>query len=1116
MKNSISELLVESSQFNTNDVLVDVQLDNSKICVSDDMLTFNVADFPKPILREAEKTQKESGVNPLCLAEGIVQLTMNGKQVQTPIFLTPLSFSLDKIRKRIDFIPVEDDLFINPFLMNYLVHDLQASVFSDTEFIEIKPFQRELTKLGLIISDDSPSVIGNFHHHRYQVIKELEELLELKEYSKNLSSLFGFEAVTENVGLNLPPDNLFPTDTDHEKVFDQANNQNLVIQGPPGTGKSQVLTNVIGKLLSAHKTTIVVSEKRVALEVIKNKLSAFGLDKFCFIATSDYLSHSFLQELKSTWDYFESYKNVPVNNMRLSEQYEANLQMTLDLLSQKDLIGGVSFHTFKELTKDMKFGRQKYSSRVPDIDRYLSYKSTVALIYEKGLNAALGQLKKSTISNENFTHLDGKLIEWVSALQKLSKTFDFSTWDDFQTIMKEAIQCQIYENDLFKKYTAIFEPQSKAQKQFLSLRKKYLQARLEVEQINANHSHWKIVPSESETKNLLHSFQKDRSFFNRIKAKRRWKNLSHLPASEAVNELTRRSDEIAKMNNYSQIVIKFCEIGVDHPEIEVALIHQTLGLFSEDQWKALEEIPQEKRLRMTSYHAEMNTLYHDLKSHFNFVPEEHVIAYLTSLQTKLSDLIPLRDQLKKLDENTLIYFSGNATFSAFEEELYQSHWVRFKERFPAYSTFSMNDIHTKVNAVISAQEMEAKLFSREIENGLHKTFKSYHALLNLPARKLSNEQKELKAQLRKGKSILVKEFAKTRSHPSLRELYNSEAREWIQLLKPIWLSNPTQLAKCFPLESDLFDVAIFDEASQIPLQNAIGTIQRSARILVAGDEHQMGPSAYFKSGSAEAMDLLHQASYNWQKVALQHHYRSAHPDLIAFSNKHFYDSRLKAYPSNSEEVPIRHHYIAGGKFIDRKNEIEAKHVAEAIEKTLGEKVSIGIVAFSEEQLNCIWTQLSPKAQQNLTDKLEKNQGFFKALENVQGDECDRLIISFGYGPNEDNDFHMRFGPMNTVNGRKRINVLLTRAIKSIEFFCSVRSSDFKLSDNESINLLRQWISFSENYSADQSLTFPFGLQPTRYGNQLSFAKIHETLPLAQELVTLERVIENRGWKVKYS
>ena len=141
--------------------------------------------------------------------------------------------------------------------------------------------------------------------------------------------------------------------------------------------------------------------------------------------------------------------------------------------------------------------------------------------------------------------------------------------------------------------------------------------------------------------------------------------------------------------------------------------------------------------------------------------------------------------------------------------------------------------------------------------------------------------------------------------------------------------------------------------------------------------------------------------------------------------------------------------------------------------------------------------------------------FFKSLENVQGDECDILLISFAYGRNETGDFNMRFGPMNTLNGRKRLNVLLTRAIKRIEFFCSVRASEFKISDNESIELIRQWFSFSESYEATGFIEFPFELSPEVENEKVVFKNIQQKIPNAQELVTLHRALINRNWLAQY-
>jgi superfamily I DNA and/or RNA helicase len=159
--------------------------------------------------------------------------------------------------------------------------------------------------------------------------------------------------------------------------------------------------------------------------------------------------------------------------------------------------------------------------------------------------------------------------------------------------------------------------------------------------------------------------------------------------------------------------------------------------------------------------------------------------------------------------------------------------------------------------------------------------------------------------------------------------------------------------------------------------------------------------------------------------------------------------------------------------------------------------------------------LSPKTLQILEDRIENDTAFFKALENVQGEECDHLIISFAYAYSEENEFHMRFGPMNSKNGSKRLNVLLTRARKKIDFFSSVKSSDFKLSSNESINLLRQFLHQIEHDSHLIQTAFPLGLMPTIKDNQLSFERIQENIQDAEELITLVGVLENRGWGIEF-
>lgn len=1111
LKNRIQELLSESIQFNTNDVLVHIHTDNKVLIFNESQLVFPQEFIQKKILSDAVKNNKESGINSLCEVRGTISHIINGKKVESPIIICPLEFSVNKVKKEVTFTRNEDDEFLNPFLVRQVLNQTEHNLQPEQNYSDLTD---ELLSMGFEVNAEV-TAIGNFHHHRYYIIKELEELIDAENPSTNLLQLFGEQESSATCNYSLTRKEIVSSDIDHALVFDKAMRGNIVIQGPPGTGKSQVLTNLIAKNLYAKKTAIVVSEKHVALEVIQKKLAVFGLDKFAFIASSNNLSHTFLHDLKRTWDYLESAQATVENNLLLSDQYLDNLQMSLDLLNNDKLIGGVSYSQFQLLAQDHHLIKYNYTSDVLSIDSYLKVKNEILAIYNHALNTLVGPLKHTVISSEKFDCFDEKLEAWKIVLSELSETFNIITWSSFRQIQKDAANCQVFENEIYKKYAPIFKIGSRINKRFLSLRKKYLALSIKLDQIAQNQSHWKIIPSQTETETLLSSIQNKPSFFQRRKLKKRWTEIANTPFETAQNLLETRTEEIAVFNKYSKILVDFCELGLDSPEKEVDQIHLTLNQFTPEQWHELSEIPVEKRLKITSNHTVIRNLYHDLKSHFDFKPETNVPEYIGELSQKFGAILEQKTILLKLNDTALKGFQENKTFTSYEGQLLQSHFVRFKEQFPAFAAFKNEDLRSKIADIETAYQEERKSFALEIEGNIINTFNFYHDLLNTSARKLSEKEKELKKTLRKGKSILIKEFAKTRSHPTLRELQQSDAKIWIELLKPIWLSNPMQVSNCFPLEEGIFDIAIFDEASQIPLQNALGTIQRAQQIIIAGDEHQMGPSSFFKSGNQEEIDVLHQANYNWPNVRLKHHYRSVHPDLIAFSNHHFYNNELTAYPQRNSEIPIHHHFIEKGRFIDRKNTIEAEAVAERIRTLLGSPGSIGVVAFSEEQLTVIWNLLSSSEQDAFNSKIESNDGFFKALENVQGDECDSLIISFGYGKNEDEQFMMRFGPMNLANGRKRLNVLLTRAIKSIDFYCSISSSDFKLTDNESIHLLRKWIAFSEAYETSKGYTFPYELHPEINVESATFVNIHESISSAKELHTFTTVMESRGWKVHF-
>ena len=202
-------------------------------------------------------------------------------------------------------------------------------------------------------------------------------------------------------------------------------------------------------------------------------------------------------------------------------------------------------------------------------------------------------------------------------------------------------------------------------------------------------------------------------------------------------------------------------------------------------------------------------------------------------------------------------------------------------------------------------------------------------------------------------------------------------------------------------------------------------------------------------------------------------------------------------------------------YSNRTNEQEAKNVADHLASLLGNKSEkIGVVAFSETQLESIFQQLNAADRIRLLTRIDEDSLFFKALEQVQGDECDRLIISFGYAKNENGQFEMRFGPVNEKNGSKRLNVLFSRARKNIDFFASVKSEDFALSSNNSIRLLWRWFVFIEGEQLKQNeVVFPFECAISHKENILSMTDWSDLSSNANDMLTIIRTLKMRGWQL---
>ncbi|WP_309386740.1 AAA domain-containing protein [Cerasicoccus frondis] len=298
-------------------------------------------------------------------------------------------------------------------------------------------------------------------------------------------------------------------------------------------------------------------------------------------------------------------------------------------------------------------------------------------------------------------------------------------------------------------------------------------------------------------------------------------------------------------------------------------------------------------------------------------------------------------------------------------------------------------------------------------------------------------------------------------------------------LCPVWMAGPSTVAQIFP-RRELFDVVVFDEASQCRLEEAMPVLLRGARVVVAGDPKQLPPTRFFESNVAESDDTdaetieelaeqqmsetedLLSASLNLdvEEAFLDVHYRSRNEALIGFSNEAFYGRRLQPIPGHPRnkalQAPLKLTSV-DGVYQERTNPAEAIAAVDLLAKLLDDDAppSIGIVSFNINQRDLIIEVLEERAEQDklFAERLAAAQVrrgrdsfeglFVRNLESVQGDERDHIIISTTFGPDSEGKFRRNFGALSRVGGDRRLNVLVTRARSAIHVLTSIPRSEYR-------------------------------------------------------------------------
>lgn len=1048
------------------------------------------------LINQTEAIESEKGINTFGFGFPILARRdkADNKLTVAPILIWSLRIKRTKEFNTWEILRNEEDpIYINEVLINHLQSDsnveieqipsemLDDGLIHKDELIEIctklirtvnttSPEDLEQTfraKLDRIIS------IGDKAHYEKLPLNSTNSFIEfgglfsiyevqkqniINDYA-NLMELEGLNIdLADLEGHSFQPISSVKTDPSQQSILHSLEaTRNILIQGPPGTGKSQTLTAVLINALENNKKTIVVCEKRTALEVLHNALIEKGLNYHCVLVrdiikdrktvvdsvrdrvdTSEYKRYRYNYSKESLDNLITKAKDLITN---INKKHQKLAKKLIGNKSWSDIVGDL-LTEIKECTDDSNLNIEK------NLFNYSTQElNTLLDLAQKGQTLYTDFLPIESTSFINSLKLVGDnpfLIE-----QNLNEDFDIyskqleqikllleANRSEFITIRNKSFQEQLQAalkiltelkcifkanennsdltnerklNGLFFKINSLF---SKTKKQTISdyklLQNLFANLNTTIEasfdlppeifngslESNKNLSN-KYQNKINDAKNNFDSkIQNEFQQISLLKANPGEIEIKSLPIlQEKVNALANK----VKVDSWTVEKVKFTEFYKFITDIEILIRNKTEYFKAEKDLFTIEF----KWFQFYNGLSEINkTIVNELKPKSNW-RKSFLIFYLNSMLVNSANLdLPTNDEEhKELDK----------TLTGVEKEQ-----LKFIKEF----WFSKQ--------IDTTREFEQKNANLSVENLYNK--------------RSSNRFKRL----------------------SLRQIVQYDPNLFTNFF-PIILTSPDVASNLFKGMNGYFDIVMFDEASQLRLEDNLPAILKGKQIIIAGDEHQMPPSNYFSKvfdGAVEDEEDLEEekeivvdkdnlllsceslldfgSELNFQRKHLDFHYRSRHPFLIDFSNYAFYNQRLKPLPNNFDYVPIKYIQV-GGTFSEHTNEAEAEMVLSIIDKNInrlpnGEYPTVGIATFNITQRNLIKSKIlerqkfSKFAEFNAKiQELEENGMFVKNLENIQGDERDVIILSTTYGIGKDRKFARRFGPINHSKGYKLLNVIITRA-----------------------------------------------------------------------------------------
>ncbi len=1093
----------------------------------------------RALLRKSRAAEEETGAAALYLATGFLHFTdpETHESCASPLLLLPVTVKKSTGRTGYSLLPSEEGHEVNTTLLEFLKIRFDIDIRGLDRLSPTMPSGEIFSAVrsgiagreGFSVSLDS--YLSVFSFARYAMWNDIRKNYPAYRKNKMVQSLVEGKNLLQNPPLpTLHSDDLAPhelltplsaDDSQYAAIASAQSGASFVLHGPPGTGKSQTITNMIANALYRGRRVLFVAEKQAALSVVKKRLDAIGLSDFCLELHSAKLDKSeVIQKIENTLSLRDSEPPFTELSDAHIEEVRALLRDTSSAMHKKRRLG---ISVYEGIVNCFRY------KSAPDLFRIES--GFFDSLTEESLenyrvlltNAAAAAQECGGVADSPFANVRTEacdagtrnavvvasevLIADIKNLQNYIELFLNATHQKISSVTRQKIA------NLSALTKALFSPDMQAYttSDGASLAAFYAANRRYDNYLSVFFSRYKQIPDiqkeyeriEEEADNWGENYRSSAVLSSILKklakvARGRIHPEDEMRDIELVGSLFRAAAEI---RSFDALCKSFVErSGSFHPRRREDFLRPLYDLNDIAKSVCLEYNAAEMNRAVVEYgDGQLSPLLSGLSdaverflaSEKRFLsileidpgttPEEDVFGYYRKKATALldnMDMLPAfslyRTAMRKLEAAGLSFvgdfmekgsLSPETLLPAFLKSVYKNFLETNIPQDPVLSRFSAAVLEDTVEEFRRTSDAYDRSAGDRIRHRL---------IERLPT---LDTEGALSLEL-----VAFRRLSKQPRGVPLREILD---RSWelLSVTSPCLLMSPATVSQYLKPETELFDLVIFDEASQMPTCEAVPALARARAAVVVGDQNQLPPTTFFQNRYTDEENLetedMESLLDEWLTLSLPEqsllrHYRSRHESLIAFSNAMYYKNRLLTFPSpDAMESKVRVCYIQDGVYArgeGKHNRREAEALVAEVVRRLKDpksrKASIGVVTFSTAQQEYIDRLLQRELLSQNLDSIAYDREeplFVKNLENVQGDERDVILFSVCYGPDQMGKLSLNFGPLNLSGGWRRLNVAVSRAREEMLIYSSLTSAmiDPSRTGSQGVLGLRAFLQFAE-------------------------------------------------------